>query len=181
MNHGKLVHHHEAVLNALGTTRTSLVTAHQVHGSQICVVRTRPRLPIPDTDGLLTKAAGLPIGVYVADCCAVYLVDRKTPAIGVLHSGKKGTLADIAGEAIDSMRRAFQTDPQDVLAVLSPCVGPCHYEMDVPGEIERQLRTAGVIDVVNPSICTACDLDRFYSYRAEKGQTGRMLAVMMLA
>lgn len=180
LDHGKLVIYHEAVLNTLETTRTSLVTANQVHGSQICVVRTRPRLPIPDTDGLLTKTAGLPIGVYVADCCAVYLVDRRTPAIGLLHSGRKGTLAGIAGEAIDSMRRAFDTRPSDVLAVLGPCVGPCHYEMDIPSAIGKQLRDAGVGEIVNSGICTACDLDRFYSYRAEQGQTGRMLAVMML-
>lgn len=181
LSHGKIVAYHERVLGQLGTTRTSLVTANQVHGSQIVIVRTRPRLPIPDTDGLLTKAAGLPLGVYVADCCAVYLVDRKTPAIGLLHAGKKGTQANIAGEAIASMQRAFQTDPADVLAVLSPCIGPCHYEMDIPTEIERQLRQAGVRDVVNPRICTGCHLDEFYSYRVEKGQTGRMLAVMMLA
>jgi hypothetical protein len=180
LTHGKIVRYHEDVLNALGTTRTSLVTANQIHGSQIVVVRTRPRLPIPDTDGLLTKVAGLPLGVYVADCCAVFLVDRKTPAIGLLHSGKKGTQENIAGEAIASMQRAFKTDPGNVLAVLSPCVGPCHYEMDISTRIEEQLRAAGVRDIVNPRLCTACDLDRFYSYRAEKGQTGRMLATMML-
>lgn len=175
-----MVRYHEDILNELDTTRTSLVTANQVHGNQIAIVRTRPRLPIPDTDGLITKAAGLPIGVYVADCCAVFLVDRKTPAIGLLHSGKTGTLANIAGEAIGSMQRVFGTNPADVLAVLSPCVGPCHYEMDIPSTIEQQLRNAGVHDVIHPRICTACNLDRFYSYRAEKGQTGRMLAVMMM-
>ncbi len=180
VNHGKIARYHEEVLHALGTTRTSLATANQVHGSQIVVVRTRPRLPIPHTDGLLTKVAGLPLGVYVADCCAVFLVDRKTPAIGLLHSGKHGTRQNIAGESVASMQRAFGTDPRDVLAVLSPCVGPCHYEMDIPTLIEEQLRAAGVCDIANPRICTACDLHRFYSYRAEKGQTGRMLAAMML-
>lgn len=156
------------------------MSANQTHGSQIAIVRTRPRLPIPDADGLITKAAGLPLGVYVADCCAVFLVDHKTHAIGLLHSGRKGTLAHIAAGAIGSMQHAFQTDPSDVLAVLSPCVGPCHYEMDIPATIEQQLRGAGVRDVINPRICTACHLEQFYSYRAEKGQTGRMLAVMMM-
>jgi hypothetical protein len=28
--------------------------------------------------------------------------------------------------------------------------------------------------------CTACDIDRYYSYRAEKGKTGRMLALLGL-
>ncbi len=174
------VHYREQVLRQLGTTHASLVTANQVHGSRTVIVQTRPRQPFPDTDGLLTKTAGLPLAVYVADCCAVYLVDRRTPAIGLLHSGKKGTKANIAGHAIASMQQAFQTNPGDVLAVLGPSIGPCHYEMDIGSEIEKQLRDAGVRDIVHPRLCTACHLDHFYSYRAEKGQTGRMLAVLML-
>jgi YfiH family protein len=180
VTHGKIVHYHERVLNRLGTTRTSLVTANQVHRSQVVIVRTRPRLPIPDTDGLLTKVAGLPLGVYVADCCAVYLVDRKTPAIALLHSGRQGTRSNIAGDAVASMQRAFQSDPADILAVLSPCIGPCHYEFDIPGTIEEQLRAAGVREIVNLRVCTGCHVEHFYSYRVERGRTGRMLAVMML-
>lgn len=180
IHRGKIVRYHEDVLNQLDTTRTSLVTANQVHGSRVVVVRTRPRLPISETDGLLTQSRGLPLGVYVADCCAVYLADRKTPAIGLLHAGKRGTQANIAGAAIGSMQRAFGTEPGNVLAVLSPCIRPCHYEMDIPAAIERQLRDAGVADVVNTGVCTACDTEQFYSYRAEKGDTGRMLAVLML-
>jgi copper oxidase (laccase) domain-containing protein len=74
------------------------------------------------------------------------------------------------------MKAAFGTTPDDCLAVISPSIGPCHYEMDLWAGIEAQLRAAGVRDIHNPRGCTACHLDRFYSYRAEKGQTGRHLA-----
>ncbi len=138
-----------------------MVTARQVHGSHLTIVGKPPQSPLTDTDGLLTQTTGVGLGVFVADCCAVYLVDRAARAIGLLHSGKQGTRQNIAGKAIAAMQRAFQTDPSNVLAVLSPCIGPCHYEMDIGAEIERQLRQAGVRDVAPTRVCTACHLDRF--------------------
>ncbi len=127
-------------------------------------------------DALITRIAGLPLVVRVADCAAVYLVDRRTPAIGLIHSGKKGTQLNIAGATVVAMEREFGTDPGDCLAVISPSIGPCHYEVDLWAGIEAQLRAAGVREIHNPRCCTACHLDRFYSYRAEKGHTGRHLA-----
>ena len=38
----------------------------------------------------------------------------------------------------------------------------------------------GVKEIHDSGVCTACDLDRYYSYRAEKGKTGRMLALFGL-
>jgi hypothetical protein len=53
--------------------------------------------------------------------------------------------------------------------------------MDIWSDLEGQLRQAGVNDVHNPRVCTACHLDRYFSYRAEKGKTGRMFAVLALS
>jgi copper oxidase (laccase) domain-containing protein len=63
---------------------------------------------------------------------------------------------------------------------LSPCIRPPHYEIDFAAEIVRQCRAAGVNHVHDCNICTACDLARYYSYRVEKGKTGRMLALLAL-
>jgi hypothetical protein len=52
--------------------------------------------------------------------------------------------------------------------------------MDIWGGIEAQLREAGVREIHNPRVCTACHLERYFSYRAETGNTGRMLAVLSL-
>ena len=52
--------------------------------------------------------------------------------------------------------------------------------MDLWTPIEDQLRATGVRDLHHPRICTACHLDRYYSYRAEQGRTGRMLALLVL-
>ena len=55
-----------------------------------------------------------------------------------------------------------------------------HYEVDFAAQIVRQCRALGVKEIHDPAVCTACDLDRYYSYRAEKGKTGRMVALIGL-
>jgi len=118
--------------------------------------------------------------IRCADCAAVFVVDRQRPAIALIHSGKKGTLANVTGNTLATMSQRFGTNAVDCLAFISPSIGPCHYEMDIWSAIEQQLHEAGVRDVHNPRACTACHLDRYFSYRAEHGQTGRMFAVVAL-
>ena len=78
------------------------------------------------------------------------------------------------------MREHFRSNPVDLVVHLSPCIRPPHYEIDFAAEIVRQCRDAGIEEIHDNGICTACDLDRYYSYRAEKGRTGRMLALLSL-
>jgi copper oxidase (laccase) domain-containing protein len=120
------------------------------------------------------------LGIYVADCCAIYLVDPVKRAIGLLHSGKKGTELGIAERAVETMAREYGSQPADLVAQLSPCIRPPQYEIDFAAEIVRQLHRAGVPQVADCGANTAADLDRYYSYRMEKGRTGRLLALLML-
>ena len=131
-------------------------------------------------DGIITNQRGVALGIYVADCCAVYIVDPKTPAIGLVHSGRKGTELGVVTNAINQMIERFASDPINMIVQLSPCIRPPHYEVDFAVEIIRQCRALGVEYIYDSSTCTACDLNRYYSYRAEKGKTGRMLAVVGL-
>jgi purine-nucleoside/S-methyl-5'-thioadenosine phosphorylase / adenosine deaminase len=136
----------------------------------------------PGCDGIITDQRGIALGVYVADCCAVYIVDPITPAIGLVHSGRKGTELGVATNAITQMIERFGSDAAKMIVQLSPCIRPPHYEIDFASEIVRQCRALGVRYIHDSGTCTACDLQRYYSYRAEKGKTGRMLAVLgMLA
>jgi copper oxidase (laccase) domain-containing protein len=131
-------------------------------------------------DGIITNQRGIALGVYVADCCAVYIVDPKTPAIGLAHSGRKGTELGVVPNAIREMIDRFSSDPADMIVQLSPCIRPPHYEVDFAAEIISQCHALGVKEIHDSDTCTACDLKRYYSYRAEKGKTGRMLAVLGL-
>ena len=158
------------------------VTAQQVHGNEIAAVGAEisDAKCFGNCDGLITDRVGLCLGIYVADCCAVYIVDPVRRAIGLVHSGKKGTELGVVPNAIARMTAQFDSRPSDLIIQLSPCIRPPHYEIDFAADIVRQCRDAGAKSIHDGGVCTACDLTRYYSYRAEKGRTGRMLAFLSL-
>jgi copper oxidase (laccase) domain-containing protein len=179
----KLDDAHREVRNAYGAGDRAFVTAQQIHGNQIAVVGDAIERDecFAGCDGLISNQRKICLGIYVADCCAVYLVDQRFGAIGLVHSGKKGTELGVVRNAIESMVEHFGSRPSDLVVQLSPCIRPPHYEIDFAAEIARQCRALGVTKVNDSGVCTACDLTRYYSYRAEKGRTGRMLAFLALA
>jgi polyphenol oxidase len=187
---------HREIHSAIGIGEWPLFTAEQVHGNKIAVIdkvgsalradrgrhgaASLPGREFSGCDGLITNQRNIALGIYVADCCAVYIVDPKTPAIGIVHSGRKGTALGVVTNAIRQMIERFGSDPANLIVQLSPCIRPPQYEVDFAAEIVRQCRALGVNEIQDSGICTACDLKRYYSYRAEKGKTGRMLAVIGL-
>jgi copper oxidase (laccase) domain-containing protein len=176
----RLAGYHAAARVELGFPREPLGTARQVHGNRVAVLTEPVTQEAPGTDGLVTNLPGLCLGVYVADCCAVYLVDPVKRAIGLLHSGRKGTELGIAGRAVETMIREYGSAPGDLVAQLSPCIRPPLYEIDFAADIARQLQAAGVGEVADCGANTGADLERYYSYRMEKGRTGRLLALLMI-
>ena len=173
---------HRQARHGLGLGERKFITARQVHGNMIAIVDSPANSDhcFEGCDGLITNQRDVCLGIYVADCCAVYLVDRNSRAIGLVHSGKKGTALGIVRSAIESMRQEFAIESGDVIAQLSPCIRPPHYEIDFAADIVRQCRNAGIEEIFDGGVCTACDLEHYYSYRAEKGRTGRMLALLAL-
>ena len=91
-----------------------------------------------------------------------------------------GTELRIVSKAIAQIREKFSIESRDLIAQLSPCIRPLHYEVDFAAEIIRQCRAAGLEEVHDSGVCTACNLNAYYSYRTEKGRTGRMLAMLAL-
>ncbi len=174
---------HREIRREHGLGGAAFMTAQQVHGARIGLVDQPPTGDkcFDSCDGLITNQRGVCLGIYVADCCAVYLVDPVHHAIGLVHSGKKGTELGIVTTALKAMTEHFGSRAQDITVQLSPCIRPPHYETDFAGEIVRQCRELGVTAVNDCGVCTACDLNRYYSYRAEKGRTGRMLAFLALS
>lgn len=180
----RLAEPHRLARMELGLGDRQFVTAEQVHGSGLAVVT--PGQPIPDAayagkDGLVTNRTDVCLGIYVADCCAVFLVDPVRRAIGLVHAGKKGTGSGIVPAAIQHLHEHFGTQPGDLVVQLSPCIRPPWYEVDFAADITAQCRAAGVVRVVDQGTCTATHPDLYYSYRREKGKTGRMLALLALA
>ena len=173
---------HRKIRGERGLAGMPFVTAQQVHGKEIGLVDSRVsgNKCFENCDGLITNQRGVCLGIYVADCCAVFLVDPVRRVIGLVHSGKKGTELGVAASAIETMASQFGSHASDLVVQLSPCIRPPHYEIDFAAEVVRQCRDLGVTSVHDLGVCTACDLKRYYSYRAEKGRTGRMLAFLAL-
>ena len=178
--------YHEMAVADFAGPSASWWRAEQVHGNTVAVVPGDRQiiapdgLPVvPDSDGLVTRQAGIVLAIYTADCGAIWLADRKSGAIGLLHSGKKGTEGNILANALQLMSSKFGTQPADVTAVLSPCIRPPDYEIDFAAEICDQARKSGIGNFLDCGLNTASDLNRFYSYRKEMGKTGRMMAMIV--
>ena len=156
------------------------VTAEQVHGKNVAVYSAGSPLCATGADGIVTNERNAVLCIYVADCCAIYLADPVKRAIGLVHSGKKGSELGIATVAIEKMREKFGSEPADIVAQLGPCIRPPFYEIDFAAQIAEQCRATGVKQVFDCGSNTATDLTRYYSYRVEHGKTGRMLAMLAL-
>lgn len=177
----RLAQYHAQARADLGFGGMPFITAEQVHGNGVAIVDEATRGPVAGVDALITNQPGVCLGIYVADCCAVYAVDTEHDVIGLAHSGKKGTELGVVPAMIKRMECAFGSDPGQIVVQLSPCIRPPLYEVDFAAEIARQCRAMEVGEVVDCGSCTGANLDRYYSYRLEKGKTGRMLALLALA
>jgi YfiH family protein len=205
-----------AALAEMGAGGRPLVEAQQVHGSEVAVVGSDARaaaeraggaLCLAGMDGLLTEERGIVLAIYVADCLAIYLHHRARPAVGLAHAGWRGLAAGMAGKFVHRALEAYGGAAGDLQVLLSPCIGPCCYEVgeevarlfgDVPGAVERsrgkprvdlrrvavaQLEGAGLgrQQIEALSECTCCGRERLASYRAEGEGCGRNVALIALS
>ncbi len=178
---GLLSGYHAEIRTQIGAGTRNLITAEQVHGAGVARVTAADIVPIPNVDALITDDPTVCLGIYVADCGPVWLVDPVRRAIACIHSGRKGTESRITAAAIEAMVKEFGCVRTDIIAQLGPCIRPPHYEVDFAADILRQCRESGLTAVHDCGHCTAGNGERYYSYRREKGQTGRMLALIALA
>ena len=178
--------HHSAAVSEFAGPDAAWWRAEQVHGTHVAVVPGQVQILAPDglpvvphTDGLVTCQPQIVLTIYTADCGPIWLADRRTGAIGLLHSGKKGTEGNIFQAALRIMALQFGTRASDVTAVLGPCIRQPDYEVDFAAQIGQQAADAGVGIFLDCGLNTASDLNRFYSYRRELGKTGRMMALIV--
>ena len=146
-----------------GLTAERLALTDQIHSSAVVVADTDRTFP--RSDGLLTSHPGLALGAYSADCLLIYLIDPVRKTAGLLHAGRRGTQSRIAESAARLMASRFESDLSSCLAVFSPAIGPCCYEMDLEEENARQLRNLGLTAIIPCRTCTGCHPELFYSYR----------------
>ncbi len=178
----KLAPWHDELVRELGYDTAQVRTAEQIHGAEVTIVDAQSPAVSLGADGLISTDPSLLLGIYVADCGAIYLHDPVRRAIGLVHSGKKGTELGIVPRAIALMQDHFGSSPADIIVQFSPCIRPPAYEVDFAAQIRAQCLEAGILPdhLHDDGICTTSDLTTYYSYRLEKGRTGRMLALLGL-
>jgi len=169
---------HRAALDRTQFAGMPLASAVQVHGNSVREVFASDKFPVPDCDALMTRDRGLCLGIYVADCAAVFIADKLGRGIALAHSGRKGTELGIVPRTIDFLLDHTGADPIDLVVQISPCIRPPHYEVDFAAEIRRQATETGVVEIHDDLRCTAADPSTYYSYRLESGKTGRLLAAI---
>lgn len=160
-----------------------LVCSDQIHGTAIGLVAPpfENTNSIKQVDGLITAHSDVILGITIADCAPVWIVEKQGRAGGLIHSGKKGTELGIVSKAIARFQKEFQIAPSELSVTIGPCIRPPCYEMDFAKTIRKQAAAAGVLSIQDAECCTACHLDRYYSYRREQGKTGHMLALLLLS
>ena len=202
----------EAVIENRRRLATSLpappVWLAQVHGTRAIVVDADTLVSFrdapPTADAAVTRIAGTPLAVLVADCLPVFLADRGGTIVGVAHAGWRGLAAGV----LESTLAAMHVPPSEIAAWLGPAIGPgafevgrdvldaftagdadaaIHFAPCAPGKwladlaalARRRLERAGVREIVVEGSCTVSEPERFYSYRRDR-VTGRMAAILWL-
>jgi len=121
---------------AFGTTQESLVTVKQVHGDDILIIdelnEDYSHFLSLEADAIITNQKGVMIGVCVADCAPILLLDEKNGVIAAVHAGWKGTAARLAAKTVAGMEAMFGSKPADLQAAIGPCISACCYEVDKP-------------------------------------------------
>lgn len=103
-----------------------LVLVRQVHGDLVVVIDENCISDL-EGDSIITNSNTTSLGVRVADCAAIILVDPVTKAFGVIHSGWRGTKLNIVGKTVNKMVDTFNLNPKNIKAWLSPMVcGKCY-------------------------------------------------------
>lgn len=121
---------------AIGFDPESLVLSSQTHTTNVRLVTEADRgkgfsaeRDYDDVDGLITNVPGLTLGTFYADCVPLFFVDPVHRAIGLAHSGWKGTVHRMGAVMLQKMKEAFGTDPADVQAAIGPSICQDCYEV----------------------------------------------------
>ena len=177
-----------------------VATVKQVHSSKVISVNTPGNNT--EADGMITNEKNLYLSVSCADCASILLADRSGKVVAALHSGWRGTHHNIAARGIQQLADRHGVYSDQLFAWVGPCIGPNAFEVgedvfekfsehyfikkesrwlfDMRRAIHDQLIAAGIpqsqIEISNH--CTYQEPEFFYSWRRDKGLTGRMWSVI---
>lgn len=107
----------------------SLVTLRQIHSGLVHILKSKDRIPKNSLrgDGVITSRKDVLLGIQIADCVPVLIVDAKRGAVGAFHAGWRGTAKRIVERGVGSMRAVFGSRSENLHAAIGPCIHACCY------------------------------------------------------
>ncbi len=135
------------IAEAIGVEVESLVFASQTHTTNIRKVTAKDKgkgfcvpLDYQDVDGLITNEPGICLTTFYADCVPLFFVDPVHRAIGLSHSGWRGTVGKIGAETLRMMEKEYGTRTEDVIAAIGPSI--CQECYEVSGDVIEEFKQA---------------------------------------
>lgn len=188
--------------DALHISADSVASSHQVHGNKVLV--TQKAGEFEGYDALTTNVPGVFLVVTVADCTPILIYDPVNKAVAAIHAGWRGTVKRIVANTIQEMIHSYGSDPAECYAYVGTCIDATSFEVgdEVAAEFhdafktfnqekqkyfvdlklanKMQMTEAGIPEsqIQVSAYSTVLDNRDYFSYRLEKGQTGRMLVVI---
>ena len=138
-----VIKNHEIIADAIGFHPGNIVASKQTHTTNIKVVSKEDvgkgiykERDYDDIDGMITNQREVVLATYFADCVPLYIVDTKNKAIGLSHSGWRGTVGKIGKVTIEQMTKEYGTRPSDVIACIGPSICKDCYEISEDVAVE---------------------------------------------
>lgn len=199
---------YQRICHALGIERENLVFSQQVHETKVVRVE-RPGRYLQGVDGMVTNVPGLALVTSYADCVPLFFADPVAKAIGLTHSGWRGTQGEIGQITVEKMQEEFGSAPKDIIAVIGPSIcGSCYevskevaelfpedtkwkkeespedkYQLDLWKANEKILQKAGLSEknIHISGLCTCCNSELLFSHRASRGKRGNLNAFLNIS
>lgn len=135
-NPDAVLENYRRVAETFGKTVDDFICTDQTHTTTVLKVGKEERgygvtkeKPYTDVDGLITNEPGVILSTFYADCVPLYFVDPVHKAIGLSHSGWRGTVGRMGQKTLEAMAEAFGTRPEDVYAAVGPSICQDCYEI----------------------------------------------------
>ena len=124
------------IAEVFGSTPDRMVCSRQTHTTNLrlvteadCGKGVTRETDYEDVDGLITDRPEIILCTFYADCVPLYFVDTRHKAIGLAHSGWRGTVNRMGEHVVKAMHNAFDTQPKDVIAAVGPSICQDCYEI----------------------------------------------------
>ena len=141
------------IARAIGVKPEDMTFTNQTHTTNVAVVRAEDKgRRFMETDGMITNVPGICLVTFYADCVPLYFVDPVKKAIGLSHSGWRGTVGNIAQVTVDALIREYNANPAYIKAVIGPgiCRGCYEVSEDVAVQFQKKYLPQEAEHIVTP-------------------------------